>query len=79
MAVREATGDATLTVTNIIAQDPEVAGLTFALVSGVLGTFAFAAQRGTEPPAGGGRSSDGTRSPMPWRHGGAMSGPLGWT
>lgn len=43
-----------------------VAGLTFALVSGVLGTFAFAVQRATEPPAG--RTAEaGARSPMPWR------------
>ena len=43
-----------------------VAGLTFALVSGVLGTFAFAAQRSTEPPAG--RTSVArARAPMPWR------------
>ena len=44
-----------------------VAGLTFALVSGVIGTFAFAAQRSTEPPAGRGSRADGSRSPMPWR------------
>ena len=43
-----------------------VAGLTFALVSGVLGTFAFAAQRATEPPAGR-TVSTGARAPMPWR------------
>jgi MFS family permease len=43
-----------------------VAGLTFALVSGVAGTFAFAAQRRTEPPAGRVRT-DGRRDPMPWR------------
>lgn len=44
-----------------------VAGLTFALVTGVLGTFAFALQRGTEPPAGIGRTTDGVRPAMPWR------------
>ena len=43
-----------------------VAGLTFALVTGVVGTFAFAAQRRTEPPAGRTREP-GARSPMPWR------------
>jgi MFS family permease len=43
-----------------------VAGLTFALVSGVVGTFALAVQRRTEPPAG--RASPAAeRSPMPWR------------
>ncbi len=43
-----------------------VAGLTFALMSGVIGTFAFAAQRSTEPPAGR-TVSTGVRAPMPWR------------
>lgn len=43
-----------------------VAGLTFALVSGVIGTFAFAAQRATEPPPGR-TASTGVRDPMPWR------------
>jgi MFS family permease len=43
-----------------------VAGLTFALVTGVLGTFAFAAQRGTEPPARR-TAPTGARAPMPWR------------
>ena len=43
-----------------------VAGLTAALVSGVVGTFAFAAQRRTEPPAG--RSAPAAaRAAMPWR------------
>lgn len=43
-----------------------VAGLTAALVSGLVGTFAFAAQRRTEPPAG--RSQElRVRPPMPWR------------
>jgi MFS family permease len=43
-----------------------VAGLTFALMSGVVGTFALAVQRRTEPPAG--RASPAAeRSPMPWR------------
>lgn len=46
--------------------DP-VAGLTFALVSGVVGTFAFAVQRATEPPAGTATTADGVRPAMPWR------------
>ena len=43
-----------------------VAGLVFALVTGVVGTFAFAAQRRTEPPAGR-KATTGVRAPMPWR------------
>jgi MFS family permease len=43
-----------------------VAGLTCALVSGVLGTFAFAAQRSTEPPPGR-TAVTRVRAPMPWR------------
>ncbi|WP_210652109.1 MFS transporter [Nocardioides sp. SYSU D00065] len=43
-----------------------VAGLTFALLSGVVGTFAFAAQRATEPPAGRATAA-AVRAPMPWR------------
>ncbi|WP_210441042.1 MFS transporter [Nocardioides xinjiangensis] len=43
-----------------------VAGLTAALVTGVVGTFAFAAQRRTEPPAGR-TAPSGARAPMPWR------------
>ena len=43
-----------------------VAGLTTATVSGLVGTFAFAAQRRTEPPAGR-RDQSGAREPMPWR------------
>ena len=43
-----------------------VAGLSFALVSGMVGTFAFAAQRSTEPPPGR-TASTGVREPMPWR------------
>lgn len=43
-----------------------VAGLSFAVATGVLGTFALAVQRRTEPPAG--RASPAAeRSPMPWR------------
>jgi MFS family permease len=44
-----------------------VAGLTAALVSGLVGTFAFAAQRRTEPPAGRTQESGTARRPMPWR------------
>ena len=42
-----------------------VAGLTFALLTGLLGTYAFAAQRGTEPPAGR-TAPTGHGAPMPW-------------
>lgn len=43
-----------------------VAGLTCALLAGLVGTYAFAAQRGTEPPAR--RSTPSAdRAPMPWR------------
>ncbi|MGZ8744394.1 MAG: MFS transporter [Nocardioides sp.] len=44
-----------------------VAGLTSALVFGVLGTLAFAAQRRTEPPAHPRSSTSGPRPGMPWR------------
>lgn len=44
-----------------------VAGLTAALVSGVVGTLAFSAQRATEPPAHPHGSSSGPRPRMPWR------------
>ena len=43
-----------------------VAGLTTAAVSGLVGTFAFAAQRRTEPPPGR-RDESGAREPMPRR------------
>ena len=43
-----------------------VAGLTTAVVTGVVGTFAFALQRSTEPPARR-TSPSGVRAPMPWR------------
>ncbi len=42
-----------------------VVGLATALLSGVLGTLAFAAQRGTEPPARP-RVTAGDRARMPW-------------
>lgn len=43
-----------------------VAGLVVAVVAGLAGTYAFAAQRATEPPSGQHRRG-GTRLPMPWR------------
>ncbi len=43
-----------------------VAGLASALVAGVLGTWFFAAQRATEPPAHRGGSASGPRPGMPW-------------
>ncbi|KRF36035.1 MFS transporter [Nocardioides sp. Soil805] len=43
-----------------------VAGLVVATAAGLVGTYAFAAQRATEPPSG--RHRDGAlRLPMPWR------------
>lgn len=44
-----------------------VAGLTAALVSGVVGTWLFAVQRGTEPPAHPTDHTAGPRPGMPWR------------
>jgi len=44
-----------------------LAGLTAALVSGVAGTWLFAAQRATEPPAHPRDDSSGPRPGMPWR------------
>jgi MFS family permease len=43
-----------------------VAGLVVAAVAGLVGTYAFAAQRSTEPPSGLHRSG-AVRLPMPWR------------
>jgi MFS family permease len=43
-----------------------VAGLVVAVVAGLAGTYAFAAQRATEPPSGQHRRG-GARLPMPWR------------
>lgn len=43
-----------------------LAGLGAALVTGVLGTLAFAAQRGTEPPAHPPTAAAGVRPPIPW-------------
>jgi predicted MFS family arabinose efflux permease len=44
-----------------------VLGLATAIVAGVGGTLAFAAQRGTEPPAHPHDRSTDVRQPMPWR------------
>lgn len=44
-----------------------VAGLTSALVFGVIGTLAFAAQRRSEPPPHPRGSTSGPRPGMPWR------------
>jgi MFS family permease len=44
-----------------------IAGLGTAIVAGVAGSLAFAAQKGTEPPAHPHRSSDGARPALPWR------------
>jgi MFS family permease len=43
-----------------------VAGLTTALVAGVLGTYAFAAQRGTEPPPHRPTAARSARPRIPW-------------
>lgn len=43
-----------------------VAGLTAALVAGVIGTLLFSAQRATEPPAHRHTASTGRRPAMPW-------------
>jgi MFS family permease len=43
-----------------------VAGLTAALVAGVIGTLLFSAQRATEPPAHRRTESTGRRPAMPW-------------
>lgn len=42
------------------------AGLGAALVAGVVGTWLFAAQRASEPPAHTHRRDDGARPPIPW-------------
>jgi MFS family permease len=44
-----------------------VLGLGVAIFAGVFGSLAFAAQRGTEPPAHPHDRSTGVRQPMPWR------------
>lgn len=43
-----------------------VAGLAVALVAGLVGTWAFAVQKETEPPVHPAHSTPGTRVPMPW-------------
>jgi MFS family permease len=42
-------------------------GLATAIVAGVAGSLAFAAQRGTEPPPHPRDRTGGVRAPMPWR------------
>jgi MFS family permease len=44
-----------------------VLGLATAIAAGVAGSLAFAAQRGTEPPAHPHDRATGVREPMPWR------------
>lgn len=44
-----------------------VAGLAVAIVAGVAGSLAFAAQRATEPPPHRHDHSTGARPPLPWR------------
>ena len=44
-----------------------VLGLATAIIAGVAGSLAFAAQKGTEPPAHPHDRSAGVRPPMPWR------------
>jgi MFS family permease len=46
--------------------DP-IAGIAATVVSGVGGSLAFAAQRGTEPPAHPREGTAGSRVPLPWR------------
>ena len=53
-------------VTVLATQWHPVAGLTAALVAGVAGTFFFASQRATEPPAHPRQESTGRRPRMPW-------------
>lgn len=55
-----------ITVTMLATAVHPVAGLTAALVSGVLGTYAFAAQRGSEPPAHPHLAETHERAPIPW-------------
>ncbi|MCW2797801.1 MAG: major facilitator superfamily 1 [Nocardioides sp.] len=44
-----------------------IAGLVTAIVTGVVGSLAFAAQRSTEPPAHPHNRSHGPRARLPWR------------
>jgi MFS family permease len=61
-----------ITVTMLATSVAPAAGLWAALAAGLIGTFAFAAQRGTEPPAHPPERTRGARPPMPW----AAIGPL---
>ncbi|WP_435769232.1 MFS transporter [Nocardioides sp. SYSU DS0651] len=61
-----------IAVTMLATAVHPLAGLGTALLAGVVGTFAFAAQRGTEPPAHPPVRTPGERQPMPW----AAIGPL---
>lgn len=54
------------------AFDP-VLGLTVAVVAGVGGTYALAAQRSTQPPAHRSHAAYGARPPMPWGLVGALT------
>lgn len=68
----EAVGDETvflfgpIAVTLLATGVHPAAGLWTALACGLAGTYAFASQRGTEPPAHPRSSSDAARPPMPW-------------
>lgn len=55
-----------ITVTLLATAVHPAAGLVAAIVVGVGGTFAFAAQRATEPPAHAGPRTRGRRDAMPW-------------
>jgi MFS family permease len=55
-----------IVVTVLATEWHPVAGLTAALVAGVVGTLFFAAQRATEPPAHPRREATGRRPAMPW-------------
>ncbi|MEQ6902045.1 MFS transporter [Nocardioides sp. YIM 152588] len=56
-----------IAVTLLATSVHPAAGLVAALVAGTLGTYAFSAQRGTEPPPHPRRAGDARRPPMPWR------------
>ena len=68
----EAVGDETvflfgpIAVTMLATGVHPAAGLWTALACGLVGTYAFAAQRATEPPAHPRAETDGRRAPMPW-------------
>ncbi|WP_418059331.1 MFS transporter [Pimelobacter simplex] len=69
----EAVGDETvflfgpIAVTVLATSVHPAAGLWTALACGLIGTYVFAAQRGTEPPAHPRTSTGTARPPMPWR------------